>query len=227
MPYRPHLKICGVTNRKDARLIGRAGADFCGILVDVAFSERSLTLERAKTVAGESKIPVIILMCDPTTEAVCEVDQAIHPYAVQLLCRESPEFITNLKRHISCQIWKTIHLPAVIGQAPLEAYIDAGANALLIDSIETGEGFERFGGTGKVADWKVAAKMIQKTSIPIFLAGGIGPHNVERALFEVRPFGIDLCSGVETVKGRKDPEKLSALIKNFQKATMAIQRKKT
>ena len=227
MPYRPHLKICGVTNPEDARLLGRAGVDYCGILVDVAFSERSLTLEQAKRVAGESKIPVVILMCDPKTEAVLDVVQAVQPHAVQLLCRESPEFITTLKQRTACQIWKTIHLPTVIGQSAFEAYIDAGADALLVDSIETGEGFERFGGTGKVADWKAAAAMIRKTPIPIFLAGGIGPHNVEKALFEVRPFGIDLCSGVEAVKGKKDPEKLSALIKNFKAAAMAVQRKET
>ena len=69
--------------------------------------------------------------------------------------------------------------------------------------------------------------MIRKTSLPIFLAGGIGPHNVERALCKVRPFGIDLCSGVESIKGKKDSEKVSTLVKNFQKATMAIQRKET
>ncbi|MFC1885739.1 phosphoribosylanthranilate isomerase [Thermodesulfobacteriota bacterium] len=227
MSYRPLLKICGVTNTDDARLVSRSGADYCGILVDVVISKRSLSLDQAKQIATASTIPVVMLMCDPKLETVITVDRTIRPFAIQLLCRESPEFIMDVKNNTSCKIWKTIHLPALSGQASFQDYVDANVDALLVDSMDTGDGFERLGGTGKVGDWEAALQVVRKSAVPVFLAGGIGPHNVADALFEVRPFGIDLCSGVEAIKGRKDPIKLSALVDNFKNAIDEIQRKET
>jgi phosphoribosylanthranilate isomerase len=214
----PYLKICGVTNLEDVRLVGASGADFCGILVNVAFSERSLSLQQAVELASESKIPNIILICDLKVEEIEEVVAETEPFAIQLLGHESPELVRELKSALKCRIWKTVHLPLVSGQASPEEYVNAGADALLIDSVDTSEGFQRLGGTGKVADWKTAAAIIKAVSIPVFLAGGINPENVEKAITEVRPYGIDLCSGVEASRGKKDPEKLLNLVKNFRSA---------
>ena len=61
-------------------------------------------------------------------------------------------------------------------------------------------------------------------SVPVFLAGGIGPENVESAVKTVKPFGIDLCSGVEAYRGKKDPEKLRAVVKNYRNALKQIER---
>lgn len=221
--YQPRLKICGVTNVEDARLIGDSGADYCGVLVDVGFSERSLSLERAREVASAAGTQVVVLLCDPTLEAALEVVSQIKPYALQLLCRESPEFLRTLKSRVSCQVWKTIHLPVAAGQASAMEYVEAGADILLVDSVDTSEGFARMGGTGKVADWSAVAGLVEKVSVPVFLAGGIGPHNVENALIQMRPYGVDLCSGVEAFKGKKDPEKVRSLIKNFKAAQAKIE----
>ena len=215
MKVRPYLKICGNTNIEDVKLVGDSGADYSGILVNVGFSERSLSLEQARQLASASKIPTVILLCDPAMELVEKVAADIQPYAIQLLGQESPEFVKELKSGIRCQIWKTIHLPLVSGQSSPEEYIKSATDALLVDSVDASEGFLRLGGTGKVADWKAAAAMIKRVSSPVFLAGGINPENVEKAILEVRPFGIDLCSGVEVSKGKKDPEKVRALVKNF------------
>ena len=68
------------------------------------------------------------------------------------------------------------------------------------------------------AEMVAVAGLMERVSAPVFLAGGIGPENVENALLQVRPHGIDLCSGVEASKGKKDPEKLRRLIENFEAA---------
>jgi phosphoribosylanthranilate isomerase len=217
-PVQPCLKICGNTNIEDVRLVGASGADYCGILVNVAFSERSLSLQQAFELTSESKIRTVILVCDPRIEEAKEIAAKIKPFALQLLGHESPGLVRELKSGLQCRIWKTIHLPLVSGQASPEKYVKAGADALLVDSVDTGEGFQRLGGTGKVADWKAAAAIIKAVSIPVFLAGGINPGNVEKAITEVRPYGIDLCSGVEGSRGKKDPEKLRLLVKNFRSA---------
>jgi phosphoribosylanthranilate isomerase len=212
------LKICGNTNSEDVRLVGDSGADYCGILVNVGFSERTLDLPQASVLAGKSKIPTVILLCDPDLELVKEVAAVINPFAVQLLGHESPEMVKRLKASIRCQIWKTVHLPLIPEEASPDDYIRAGIDALLVDSFDTSEGFARLGGTGKLADWKAAAAIVKAASVPVFLAGGINPENVQKAVTEVRPFGIDLCSGVESSRGKKDPEKLRNLVNNLKSA---------
>ena len=218
MTDRPRLKICGVTNTVDARLASASGADFCGVLVNVGFSERTLTLETAKDVAQAASIPVVVLLFDPAMSLAEDVAREIRPHALQLLGRETPEFVKELKSRCSCQVWKTVHLSGIEGQAPPEAFVDAGADALLVDSADSGDGTLRFGGTGKVGDWSAAADLVRRIPIPVFLAGGIGPDNVEAGLLAVRPFGIDLCSGVEKYRGKKDPQKVRALLENFNAA---------
>lgn len=224
MAYRPLLKICGVTNPEDARLVGAMGADFCGLVVDVEFSERRLSVEEACRVASASEVPVVVLLCNPSVEQALEAVGRIGPHALQLLCSEPPGLVAELKARAPCRIWKTVHLPPAPGQASPEAYEQAGADALLVDSSDTSQGFLRLGGTGKVGDWRAAASLAASASVPVFLAGGIRPENVERALVEVRPHGIDLSSGVEGArKGKKDPEKVRALIENFRRAVSRIE----
>ena len=98
----------------------------------------------------------------------------------------------------------------------LESYITAGADAILFDSVESSGDKVRFGGTGKVSNWNVAEKLIQACTIPAFLSGGIQPENVRLAIEKVRPDGIDLCSGVESKKGKRDREKVIELMQNLQ-----------
>jgi len=217
------LKICGTANVEDARLTGMLGVDYCGILVDVGFSERTLSLEKAREVAEASGTENVILLCNPDMELVERVAAEIRPVAIQLLCEESPVFLADVKARVVCEIWKTVHLPVQGDQAGPEAYVDAGVDALLIDAVDTSEGFTRFGGTGKVADWHVAAEVVQKVGVPVFLAGGIRPDNIADAIASVRPEGIDLCSGVEAEKGKKDPEKMRLLVENFNKAVKDLE----
>jgi phosphoribosylanthranilate isomerase len=224
MPGGTFLKICGTTNVRDADLIGKSGADYCGILVEVSFSERSLSLSQARQVALASSIPNVILLCDPEMELVERVIAEINPYAIQLQCRESPEFLKEVKTRFKNRVWKTVHLPILAGQASPQEYAKAGADALLVDNLDTSEGFQRMGGTGKVADWKAAEELVRTVDLPVFLAGGINPANVARAVDEVRPYGIDLCSGVEASKGSKDPEKINKLVKNFKTAVEKLGR---
>lgn len=215
------LKLCGTTNTEDAQLAGRAGADFSGIVVDVAWSERSLTLEQALPVALASGVRNVILLCNPSAAFASLVAETLQPYALQLHCHESPTLVAELKESLTCAVWKTVHLPNLGGQAPPQAYETAGADALLVDSVDTSEGFARLGGTGKVGDWEAVAELKQQVAIPLFLAGGIGPDNITEAMRAVQPDGIDLCSGVESARGQRDPAKVKRLMQMFRRSSAA------
>lgn len=208
------LKLCGTTSAGDARMA--KGADFCGILIGVEWSERSLSLEEAVDVAKATEANLVILLCNPSKELAVEVVERLRPFALQLLCHESPAEVSELKSVLNCKIWKTVHLPATKGQATPEDYARAGADALLVDSVDASEGFQRLGGTGKLGDWAAARELKEKVEVPVFLAGGIGPDNIVDAVLKVRPDGIDLCSGVESRRGIRDKKKVDLLLRRFR-----------
>jgi phosphoribosylanthranilate isomerase len=92
-------------------------------------------------------------------------------------------------------------------------------DALLLDSGNPNLPVRELGGTGRVHNWEVSAKIVEQSKVPVYLAGGLNQGNVRAAIDRVRPFGLDLCSGVRT-NGRLDPAKIesffSTLINDFQ-----------
>ena len=216
------VKICGTTSVTDARMAADAGADYSGVVVEVPFSERSVPIDSAAEIARQTPIATVILVFDRSTDWVIEAAAQIKPFAVQLLGHEPPTQVAELKGTLSCDVWKSLFLPTENDAAAdakeisvqIEAYIDAGADALLFDTAEFTDGRARFGGTGKQSDWNLSAQLIQACKVQAFLSGGIRPENVRRAIETVRPYGIDLCSGVEASKGIRDQQKLEQLMKH-------------
>jgi phosphoribosylanthranilate isomerase len=220
------VKICGITSIHDARLAADAGADYVGVLVDVAVSERTRSAAQASEIANGSPIPTVLLLYNRTTSDIQEIVSQVRPFAVQLLGQEQPQQVEELKDTVSCQLWKSVYLPAgspenvdmPTVQVEMQAYRDAGADFLLFDSVDMSLEKPRYGGTGKTCDWNVAAELITDSPLPVFFAGGIRPENVKAAIETIRPHGIDLCSGVEASKGIKDPNKLEQLMEQVKQA---------
>lgn len=225
-PYRLEtVKICGITNVEDRDLVADAGADYFGALVDVGYSPRSLSLDQAKPLFGSTPIPGIVSLADPSASRVMSIVQQLEPYAVQLLGKESPEFVASLKSALDCQVWKSLHIPAknhgtidVESMKDLaEEYEDSGADAILLTTVDSSSGTAKFG-TGKTADWGLIRTLAQGRGIPVMLGGGLHSDNVLSALQTVRPAGVDVCSGVESSPGRKDPAKLRAFFETLAPA---------
>ncbi len=220
------VKICGTTSIHDACLAADAGADYSGVLVDVASSERSLSTTQAVQIASASPIPTVLLLYNRTTSDIHEAVSEIRPFAVQLLGQETPQQVEELKRLVACQLWKSVYLPAGNPEnvdipevrEQMQAYTDAGSDFLLFDSVDISVDPPRYGGTGKTCDWNIAAELIAESPLPVFFAGGIRPENVKSAIETIAPYGIDLCSGVEASKGVKDKQKLAQLMDQVEKS---------
>ena len=218
------VKICGITSTHDACLAADAGADYAGILVDVAASERTLTTTQAVEIASDSPISAVLLLYNRTTTDIQEAVLKIKPFAVQLLGQETPQQIEELKNVVECQLWKSVYLPAGKPEnvdmssvrTQMQAYCDAGADCLLFDTVDMSVDPPRYGGTGKRYDWQTAAGLISDSPLPVYLAGGIRPENVKSAIEMINPYGIDLCSGVEASKGVKDKQKLVRLMEQVR-----------
>lgn len=216
------IKICGITCREDAQKARECGADYIGIIVNIAGSRRSVSTQQAVEIS--SGIPSTVLLMEGQLTSIETALRHIKPHAVQLIGQFPPGDIRRLKGVMDVKIWKTVHVPRRGNDASqeLEHQIaelqQAGIDALVLDTLVPGHK----GGTGQTCDWHSAATIVQTVELPVFLAGGLTPENVRRALSVVKPFGIDVSSGVESSPGCKDHEKISRFIRQVAVAQKPI-----
>ncbi len=205
------VKICGITNRDDALAAIDAGADALGFNLFPG-SKRHVSLEALvpwlpSLGSGALKIA---LMVNPSIEAIAQA----RPYfdAIQLHGQETPALCADAAR--SGPLWKAFPLDETLTPAAVAPF---RADALLIDSSVPGA----FGGTGVLIDLDRAALFVHSCAgRPVWLSGGLDPANVAAAIEKVRPFGVDVCSGVE-IPGeprRKDASRVRAFVAAVHRA---------
>jgi len=223
----PKIKICGITNLRDIELVSSSGADYAGILLNVAVSPRSVDTEKAESLCRRARIPVVILLWEPTFKEIEIAYNRLKPYAFQLLSQEKPELVAEIKSKIpDVMVWKSLHLPSSEQgiargidinikdmRTRINAYMNKGADVILVDTVYKSGSSGQYGGTGKISNWNTVVELFKNLDVPVFLAGGITPSNVKDAINQVNPYGIDVASGVEKEKGIKDPVKVRELIK--------------
>lgn len=220
------VKICGTTNMEDAQITAREGADFFGVVVEVDFSPRSLTIEAAKPLFSSPPLPAVALVYNMPSDRVETLIQELNPFAVQFLSLAPTSFVTYLKQaYPEVEVWQSLHLPQAGETVDLEEFrktvetsVTAGVDALLFDTAALSKGKMKFGGTGITSDWGIVKELMDsfRGTVPIWLAGGINPGNVAEAIDTINPDGIDLCSGVEATRGKKDAAKLTSLMKTIR-----------
>jgi len=210
------VKICGIRNLDDALVAAEAGADFIG-LVFVPGRHRRLEPEAAtKIVSGlkdtvEASPQVVGLFADQDLEEVNRTIETCGLDLAQLCGQESLDYCTQTR----AKVIKVVHIPSSASpeQASEEliqkvnAYGEAG-HLVTLDRLV--EGLQ--GGTGESFDWSIAAQLSRQGS-SFLLAGGLDPDNVGQAVATVRPWGVDVSSGVET-NGDKDHEKIREFIRS-------------
>ena len=204
------FKICGTTTLADAQLSARAGADALGVIVRHAASPRHVEAADARLIAGgvAASAPVVAVSVNQSLESLIQIAEELRPLALQLHGDESPELVRALAAR-GLVVWKVLSGDAATARQQARIYTDAGAAALLIDARETNQNGTIYGGTGQVADWNAARALVDE-GYRVILAGGLTPENVARALETVRPWGVDVVSGVEARRGVKDAAKVAA-----------------
>jgi phosphoribosylanthranilate isomerase len=203
---RTRVKICGMTRRQDADFAAKSGADAIG-LVFYAPSPRAVSIAQAKdVVAGLAPfVSVVALFVDPAPELVFECLDALPIDIIQFHGDEPATFCEQFgKPYIKAIRMK----PGTDLIALTERY--ASANALLLDAYQPGVP----GGTGQTFDWS----MVADVDMPLILAGGLNTDNVKQAIQQVRPFAVDVSGGVESEKGIKSHDKISAFMREVANA---------
>ncbi|MBL7114478.1 MAG: phosphoribosylanthranilate isomerase [Kiritimatiellae bacterium] len=194
----PEIKICGLTNVEDARAALALGADYLGFVM-YAKSPRGISAERLRSIrdALPDETRCIAVFVNESRDVVLRVAEECRLYAVQIHGDEAVDAF----RDMPLPVWRALAVSAQ-GVRPFPA--EWPADRYVVDAPAPG----RYGGSGEVADWDVAAKLAVDS--PVMLAGGLTPENVVSALQAVKPLGVDVASGVEATPGVKDHVKMKA-----------------
>ncbi len=207
------VKICGITTLADARAAVDAGADALGFMF-YALSKRFLEVAHARAIIDElpARVAKVGVFVNPTEAEVRHVIAATGIDTLQFHGDEAPELCASFR---PLRVWKAFRMADAESLRTARFHTDA--DAWLLDSHVPGS----LGGTGQSFDWDlaIAAKQLGR---PVILAGGLNPENVAAAIRHVRPFGVDVSSGVESEPGKKDHAKVTAFIRDSRAAEQGI-----
>lgn len=193
------LKICGITDADFAREAARQGVDYLG-LIFAAASPRRVELAQARTIAAAvPRVPLVGVFTDASVDEIIALARQIPLSIVQLHGYFGADAVKQLKAQ-GLKVWR------------LYDGLDAGEDAVLLD----GHDGARQGGTGKLADWTLAAQL-KRAGRRVVLAGGISEGNIAAAVLTGADV-IDVNSSLETAPGVKSPAKLARLLDSFQRA---------
>ena len=212
--YTPKVKLCGISKVETIPAVLEARPDYMGLVF--APSKRQVTVDLAKILVEElhrgyakkygsdtehdknDTIKTVGVFVNETVDNLVTIANETNLDAVQLHGDEDEAFIQSLKERTNVEVWKAVQIRSA---ADAEVWIDSSADMLLFDAYHKDER----GGMGEVFDWSC----LDEFERPFMLAGGIDSTNVARAIRTVRPYGIDISSGIET-EGVKDDEKIKA-----------------
>ena len=220
--YQPKVKFCGITQLDTVPVLLETGPDYVGFVF--APSKRQVTVEQAQSIArdlrdslkitnGDKSSSPVGVFVNETIPTIVEIAKAVPLSVVQLHGDETIAYIETLRNQLqeqqleSVEIWKAIQVQGKEDMLPWE---HAPIDGLVVDAYSK----EERGGTGKIIDWS----LLEGVQVPYYLAGGIGLHNVARAIRRLRPYGLDMSSSLET-NGQKDAEKIRTMLQLIKQVT--------
>lgn len=212
--HRTRVKICCIQSVEEARLAIAHGADALGLVGAMPSGPGPIEDGLIAEIAAAVPPPVatFLLTSETTVEGLVAHARRCRPTALQLVDRIAAEVYPRLRAALpGTKLVQVIH---VTGPAALDEALRAAplVDALLLDSGRPDEAVKVLGGTGRAHDWRISRRIVEAVPRPVFLAGGLRADNVGEAIAAVRPFGVDLCTGVRWTDYRLDPAKLAAFV---------------
>jgi Phosphoribosylanthranilate isomerase len=207
------VKICGIKSIEDAQKVVEFGGDAIGLLVGQEHNSKDfITIEQAKTIVNKMPpfISTVLVTHINNADDVIEMITKIGVNTVQLHSDIDINSIKKIKS--SCPNIKIIKLVHIIDEQSIDQvrlFADV-SDAILLDTVN----FEtnQVGGTGKTHNWDIDRKIVEEIDANIIVAGGLNKDNVKNAVQEIKPFGVDVNSGVQNELGFKDYNKLKEFI---------------
>lgn len=220
-PVPPRVKVCCIASEAEAALAVRLGASAIGLVSRMPSGPGPIPESRIRDIARTVPpgVATFLLTSETTAELIIEQQRFCRTTTLQLVDEVEPGVHARLRDALpGISIVQVIHvrdddaLRQAIAVAP-------AVDAILLDSGNPSLSTKELGGTGRVHDWGLSRKIRESVAVPIFLAGGLNPGNVAKAIAQVAPFGVDVCSGLRT-NGNLDETKLAA----FMRAAVTAER---
>jgi phosphoribosylanthranilate isomerase len=216
---RPRVKICCISSLDEARLAIAYGAAALGLVSAMPSGPGVITEERITEIAARIPPPIasFLLTSLQEAEAIVQQQRRCRTTTIQICDRLTTGSYRDLKQSLpGTSIVQVIH---VTGPESLDEAVSVApqVDAILLDSGNQRLATKELGGTGRIHDWSLSRRIREQVPVPLFLAGGLSPGNVQRAIEEVGPFGLDICTGVRT-EGKLDERKLGELFANVSGA---------
>ena len=209
---RTRIKICCIASIEEAKFAIKYGADAIGLVGKMPNGPGPIPDWLISEIARSIHPPIasFLLTSEQSSEAIIHHARRTDANTVQIV----DELISGTYRdiRISLPYLKIVQVIHISDEESIEEAIriSTEVDALLLDSGTPKAAIKTLGGTGNIHNWEISREIVKSVNVPVFLAGGLNAQNVRRAIEMVRPFGVDVCSGVRTL-GKLDIDKL----KNF------------
>ncbi|MFV1968819.1 MAG: hypothetical protein ACC628_25660, partial [Pirellulaceae bacterium] len=216
------IKICGITRVPDAQLVALAGADAIGLNF-YPDSSRYIACDVAEKVSSllSGRVMRVGVFVNASADQIRQTAETLQLDSIQLHGDETPEFMAEFPDHPIVKAFRF----GEHGVDKVRRFLEKGKrlgklpNAVLVDACQPGE----FGGTGEQADWEAVRQLHDLLEgIPLVLAGGLTPFNVDAAIATTKCAAVDVASGVESKPGQKDPLLVRAFVNTARKAFEAL-----
>jgi len=207
------IKICCIASQEEARMAIEAGASLLGLVSAMPSGPGPISDEAIAGIAETVPpgVESVLLTARTAAPAIAAQAHAAGVSAVQLVDHVSAEDHAALRAALpNLRIIQVIHVvdDSAVDEAVLAART---ADAVLLDSGNPRAAVRELGGTGRVHRWEISEEIVRRLDRPVYLAGGLTPDNAGEAVRRVRPFGLDICSGLRS-DGRLDPERLARFV---------------
>jgi phosphoribosylanthranilate isomerase len=217
---KPRVKICCIASIEEATMAISYGASAIGLVSAMPSGPGPIPEELIHRIAIALPPTVDTFLLTSLTDpgAIIAQHRRCRTTTLQLCDRQGPGCYKELRKHLrGIKIVQVIH---VEGEASIRMAqeIAEEVDALLLDSGKPDLPVKELGGTGRVHDWSISRKIRESLNIPIYLAGGSNAGNIEKAIQQISPFGLDVCSGVRT-NGLLDESKLSNFFSAINRAS--------
>jgi phosphoribosylanthranilate isomerase len=195
---RVRVKICCISSRQEAQTAIDAGASALGLVGRMPTGPGVIDDARIRDIAASVPPPIATFLLTSETDSrhIIAHHRRVLTTTLQLVDRLKKGTYEEIRQKIpGIRIVQVIH---VLDEFSVEEAIQAASSvdALLLDSGNPSR--RELGGTGRIHDWTLSRRIVESVNVSVFLAGGLNPQNVRRAIDDVRPFGVDICSGVRT-----------------------------
>lgn len=213
-PIPARVKVCCIGSEEEAALAVRMGASAVGLVSRMPSGPGPIPELRIREIVRTVPpgVATFLLTCETTAEPIIAQQRYCGANTLQLVDEVERGVHGALREALpGIRIVQVIHVRDE-GALADARQVAAQVDAILLDSGNPSLATKELGGTGRAHDWAVSRKIRDAVQVPVYLAGGLTPHNVGQAIAQVQPFGVDVCSGLRT-DGRLDPAKLEQFMR--------------